>query len=230
MKNILIITFILSFALVLPAKAQFVNWRALDSDGRHLVSANFGADYSFYYGISYGYILNGNTNPIVLGVDFSLPFGEDAFDDWVWNTSLKTELWRRNNLSLSGKAGLLFRSYQSPLARMKNIGGDFAITFGLVKSKWGISLLTAYEGSFATKITHTGLTDYFHEIHDGWFGSSGGNFKFGAVSHLNFGSWNTFLSVGKHFGQDFSDNPTFPFFFEIKLQNQLKKSKKLVER
>lgn len=223
MKNILIITFILSFACISTVRAQFVNWRTLDSDSRHLVSANFGADYSFYYGVSYGYILHRKTKPIVLGVDFTLPFGEEVFDDWVWNTSLKTELWRRNNLSLSGKTGLMVRSYQSPLARMKNIGGDLAITFGLVKSKWGISLLSAYEGSFATRITHTGLAENYPEIHNGWYGSSGGNFKFGAVSHLNFGSWNTFLSVGKHFGQDFSDNPTFPFFFELKIQNQLKK-------
>lgn len=210
--------FLLLLAGSLSGKAQDINWRA-ENQG-HLVSAYFGADYSFYYGISYGQLLNVKSKPLLAGTELILPFGEDVLDDWRWRTSLQAELWENNGFSFSLKPAFVTRRYESPLARMYNVGADLSMIFGYLKPKWGVSATVNYDRSFSTHITHGQLKEDYPEIADGWYNTAGGNFKFGARANLSVKSWHSFLSVGKHYGQDFRDNPTFPFFFELSLQGQ----------
>lgn len=209
----------------LSLKAQDINWRAdtlpTGQTGKnHLVSAYFGADYSFYYGISYGYLLNTNFKPLVIGSEITIPFGEDMFDDWRWRTSVQAELWEKNNFSFSLKPAFIVRRYESPLAEMYNIGADLSVIFCYLKPKWGVSAIINYDRSFSTHITHDLLKEDYPEIVDGWYQTPGGNFKFGARGNFSIKSWHTFFTIGKHFGENFKDNPTFPFFFELSLQHQ----------
>jgi len=212
---------ILLFVLLVQQSiyAQSVNWRGIDSgSAKHLVSAEIGADYSFYYGLAYGYVLKNKWLPVVAGAEITLPIGAQVFDDWRGRISLQSEVWKTSSLSLSVMASGVLRRYGSQVARMYNTGADLTLTFGYVKPKWGIVALAGYEKSIATHIQHGTLREYYPEIRDGWYGHAGGNFKFGGRAGFSFGSWNTFLTIGKHYGQDLHDNPTFPFFAEFSIQ------------
>lgn len=219
-RNCLIL---LVFSILMPNSldAQDVNWRAIDENTHHLVSAYFGADYNSYYGLSYGYVLKTDFRPVVIGTEITVPFGRETLDDWKWKTGAQAEIWNNGSLSLALKPSLILRRYESPLARMYNIGADIPLTFGFIKPKWGIVTIASYDMAISTHIKHGYLREYYPEIRDGWYGASGGNFKFGTRVHLSLSSWNAFLTLGKHYGQDFKDNPTLPFFAEFSIQRQL---------
>lgn len=199
-------------------KAQDINWRA--DNKNHIVSTYFGADYSFYYGLSYGYLLDTKFKPLVIGTELTLPFGEDLFDDWRLRTSVQAELWEKSNFSFSLKPAFILRKYESPLAEMYNIGADLSMIVGFIKPNWGITPVINYDRSISTYISHDLLKDDYPQIVDGWYNTSGGNFKFGVKGNVSIKSWNSFITIGKHFGQNFEDNPTFPFFFELTLKRQ----------
>jgi len=78
-KQFLIIT-IAAFAHC-SVLAQEVNFRGLDNT-KHLVGIQAGADYGSYYGVSYGYVWRNKLTPIVIGTEFTVPFGNNLVDDW----------------------------------------------------------------------------------------------------------------------------------------------------
>lgn len=201
--------------------AQDVNYRALN-DARHLVSANFGADYNTYYGIAYGYVLRTRHVPLIIGTEFMLPFGNDLADDWKWKGGVQADIFKSGDFSLVLKISGVIRRYESELSRIYNFGSDMAINAGYVRSKWGIVGVASFDKAIATHIRHDLLKEYYPEIQDGWYVPTGGNFKFGARAHFRAGTWNTFLSAGKLFGQNFEDNPSLPFFTEVSVQKKLR--------
>lgn len=200
--------------------AQEVNWRALSSTSSHLGSLNVGGDYGSYYGFSYGYHLKSEARSIIFGQELTLPFGDELMDDFKMKTSVQSELWHSETLSFAIKSGLIFRGYESEMARMYNLGADITFTFGYLKPRWGIEAFTNYDRSMATHIDNKLLKEYYPEIKDGWYDSSGGNYKFGVRGNRSIGSTIVFLNVGKAFGQDFEDDPTLPFYFDLSLQRQ----------
>lgn len=219
MKTTFIII-ILSSLLTSALYAQEVNFRALENT-KHLVSAHTGADYGSYAGLAYGYVWKTKHRPIVIGTEFTIPFGNNVLDDFKWKTSAQAELWKSGNFSLAFKPAVVVRRYESSLSRMYNFGADFTLNVGYVKPKWGIVAIANFDKAIVTHIEHRLLREYYPEIKDGWYLPTGGNFKFGARVNYSFGKWNTFLTAGKHFGQNFKDNPSLPFFAEVSVQKRL---------
>jgi hypothetical protein len=107
--------------------AQEVNWRNLNEKTKHLVSASFGADYSSYYGVSYGHMLNARKKPIVIGAEFTVPFGKDILDDWKIKLAAQLELWHSENFSFSLKPAFIVRRYASEIATLYNIAADLTL-------------------------------------------------------------------------------------------------------
>lgn len=206
--------------LSVSANALDVNWRTLDEDTRHLGGIHFGADYGSYYNFSYGYKLNSNGAPVIAGYDLLLPFGDTLADDYKMKSSLQREFWSSGNYSFSLQGGLIFRRYESVMARFYNLGADVVSSFGYLKPNWGAELLVGYDYSAATHIKNKLLKEYYPEIKDGWYDSSGGNVKLGMRFNRTFGSTSAFFNIGRAFGQDFEDNPTLPFYFEFSLQKR----------
>jgi hypothetical protein len=95
------------------------------------------------------------------------------------------------------------------------------LTFGFVKPQWGLVAFTNYDHSFINHIENDLLKVYYPEISNGWYGTSGGNFKFGARANLSRKSWNGYLTLGKAFSQNFKGGPTLPFFAEATIQMQI---------
>ena len=56
--------------------AQEVNFRSLDNT-KHLIGIQSGVDYGSYYGVSYGYVWRNRLTPIVIGTEFTVPFGNN---------------------------------------------------------------------------------------------------------------------------------------------------------
>jgi hypothetical protein len=209
-----IILFAIALCTNFVSKAQEVNWRLFNESYRHLISANLGADYGTNYGFAYGYKLSGPL-PIVLGTELSIPFGNQLLDDWKVKLNGQSELWHNEKLSLGIKPGIIVRRYQSDAARLYNIGAEITTTFGYYRPKWGGAIEVNYDKALFTHIKHDMLKDYYPAIRDGWYGSTGGNFKFGIKANYSFKTWNIVLKTGKMYAQDFKDNSTLPFFFDI---------------
>lgn len=212
-----IYSIILLTVLFVTANAQEINYRAL-SDARHLVSAHLNIDYGTYYGVSYGYVIKTKFSPVIFGTEFTQPFGDEMLDDWKWKTSVQAEVFRHNHLSVVLKPAFVWKHYESPLATIQNFGADVALNVGFVKRSWGVVAIADYDKYITTRLKHHLLKDYYPGIKDGWFDQSGGNFKFGLRVQKNIGTWNAFLTAGKHFGADFADDPTLPFYAEFSVQ------------
>lgn len=218
MKTFLFCILLLGALVPFQGVAQEVNWRSLSPQTRHLGSINVGGDYGSYFGGSYGYLWKRGTSSIIVGHELTLPFGDELVDDFKMKTSLQGELWRSETLSFAIKSGFIVRGYESEMARMYNLGADITLSFGRVKPRWGIEAIANYDRSMATHIKNKLLKEYYPEIKDGWYDSSGGNFKFGIRANRSLGSTIVFLNVGKATGQDFEDDPTLPFYFDLAFQ------------
>lgn len=197
---------------------QDINWRSVNEETSHVVSAYFGADYSSYYGLSYGYVLKNKLTPIILGSELTVPFGDQPFDDWRMKLSAQGELWHKNHFSLAIKPAFIMRRYESVISRIYNLGAEITSQFGYSKEKWAVYAILNYDRAVSTHIKHDLLKEQYPNIRDGWYGSTGGNFKFGLRTSVSFKKVNTFFSIGKMYGQDFKHNPTLPFYAELALQ------------
>lgn len=220
MKKFNLILSIVTFVAISKGYSQNLNWRNMDSNSNHFLTVDFGADYSIYYGVSYGYNIKNNLIPLVIGSEFNIPFGSEIFDDWKSRTSIQAEIWHNKHFSWSVQPGFIARRFESDIARLANLGADFTTSFGYQKPKWGIAATINYDKALTTHIRNKVLKEYYPEIRDGWYGTTGGNFKFGACINYSIKSWNVFLHLGKTYAQNFKDNPTLPFYGEISLQKQ----------
>ena len=200
--------------------AQDVNFRGLDNT-KHLIGIHSGVDYGSYYGVSYGYVMRTRFTPIVFGTEFTVPFGSNLVDDWKFRTGAHAELFHYKGLSINARLTYIFRRYSSDLATMLNLGSDITLNIGYAKPKWSVMAFANYDKPSLTRIENKLLKEYYPEIKDGWYDESGGNYKFGVRGQVSYKSWNTFVTVGKHYGRNFENNPTIPFFAEVSVQRRL---------
>lgn len=198
----------------LALQAQEVNWRSLKPDHKHLVSVKTALDFGMVYGVAYGHKLHSKA-PIILGTEMSAPFGNNAFDDWKIRVNGQTELWHNNRFSLGIKPGISLVRYESTAARLYSISADIAATFGYLRPNWGLAGEANYGKSLRTHLQHGFLKDNYPEIRDGWYGSTGGFFRFGLNANYGAGDWRFFLKIGKVYGQNFKHNPTLPFYLDV---------------
>jgi hypothetical protein len=214
---------ILSVAVLMAAStiySQEVNWKNTDPHTKHFLEVHFGADYCSYYGVSYGYNIMNTFLPVIAGTDFDLSFGSEISDDLKSKTSLQAEIWRNNYFSWSVKPGFIVRRYESDMARLVNLGADFTTCFGYLKPTWGIAATINYDHTLATHIHNKVLKEYYPESRDGWYGTTGGNFKFGTRMNVSVKTLNFFVDLGKTYARNFKDNPTLPFYAEFSVQKQ----------
>ena len=219
MKATYISILLLITVAISTTQAQDVNFRALNSS-KHLISAHARVDVATNYGFSYGYIFRNRLTPIVIGTEFTVPFGNEILDDWKWKTSIQAEVYKWRNFSVVFKPAFSWRRFETPLAIMQNFRADLSLTAGYSTTTWGLMAVAGFDKSIATRIKHGLLADYYPGIKDGWYGQGGGNFRFAARAHVTVNSWGAFLTAGKQFGQDFEDNPTIPFYTELSLQKR----------
>ena len=126
------------------------------------MNASFGLDHSVSYGVGYGYKLN-TERPIVLNANFSLPAGENPFDDL--KTKIGGQICLVNKSNFVGSISILgiYRKYQTQLVRLQNFGSDIKGTFGFYKLSWYTSAEIGFDKAIVTHFKHT--QKYRNEIY-----------------------------------------------------------------
>src|SRR5215213_8839915 len=99
--------FILTTVLTLWIQSSFaqnINWKNLQPSQKHIVNFNIGFDNATVVGVGYGYQL-GTKMPLILNIEYSMPFGDNNFDD------LKTKIGGQLNIIHSGNFFATVKAY-----------------------------------------------------------------------------------------------------------------------
>ena len=217
MKNFLLILVFLSACVSL--RSQDISWFPNDPGSGHILSLKVGADFGTIYGLSYGYKFGGKI-PFVLGADVTTPFGKTFMDDFTGTLTAQTMLWPVDHLGITVKPGLSCRRYASDAAVIVNIGAELGTSIGYYRDTWGFAAEATYDHARATLIKHRTLRDYYPDIKDEWYGSTGGTFKFGVAGHYWMKSTGIGVKAGRVYGQNFENNPTIPFYADVSVMRK----------
>ena len=213
------IFFFLMIAFSGAINAQEIAWYTNDQNSGHLASIHTGADIVTGYGFSYGYKFKGKI-PFVIGTELTTPYGGQIMDDFEASLTAQTIFRPLDHMGISVKPFMTCRRYGSEAAVLVNISAGLQTTIGYYRDKWSIAAEAGYDRTGATLITHRLLRDYYSEIQDEWYGSTGGNFNFGVVLSYWIKSIGLSLKAGKTYGQNFSDNPTIPFYADFSVMRK----------
>lgn len=217
MKNKIVVVLLLALTFQHnTAISQTLNWAKLDST-KHILNANIGLDYSVSYGIGYGYKLNTKL-PIVLNANFSLPIGENLFDDFKTKVGGQVCLLNKSNFVGSVSIFGIYRKYQTELVSLQNFGSDFKGTFGYFRKRWFTAAEIGFDKAIATHFKHTQKykDEIYADVVDGLYKpTTGGNFYYGVQAGYSFRKIDITLNLGKVVSQDFKTSPTLPFYLNL---------------
>jgi hypothetical protein len=217
MKKILFFVLLLTLnSLNNIAISQTLNWATLDSS-KQIMNANFSLDYSVSYGIGYGYKLNTNL-PIVLNANFSLPSGENPFDDFKTKIGSQICLVNKSNFVASVSLFGIYRKYQTELVTLQNFGSDIKGTFGYYKTRWFTAAEVGFDKAIVTHMKHTQKyrDEIYFDVKNGWYEpSTGGNFYYGLQEGYSFKKVDMTMNLGKVISQDFKTSPFLPFYIYL---------------
>jgi hypothetical protein len=208
------ITLLFAITLVIDLRSQEIAWFNNDQTSGHLISIHAGADIVSSFGISYGYKFKGKI-PFVIGTELTTPFGGQIMDDFQASLTAQTMFRPLNHMGISIKPSMTCRRYGSEAAVLVNISAGLGTTVGYYRDTWSIAAEAGYDHSAATLIKPRLLKEYYPESQEEWYGSTGGNFNFGLVASYWMRSTGLALKAGKTFGQNFSDNPTIPYYADF---------------
>lgn len=217
MKAILIlITFVISLFTSNFSQAQNINWENLKSEERHILNANAGWEYSFVYGLSYGYHLKTKI-PVVLESSFSLSSGEVIFDDFKTKIGGQINLYQIENFRFNAAIHGIYRRYGNPLVNLQNFGAEASTIVGFYKSKWFIAGEFGFDKAIVTHFKHSEIyKEVYPDVKNGWFEpTTGGNFNFGIQGGYSFNKSDLTLRSGKVMNENFKTEPLIPFYLQI---------------
>jgi hypothetical protein len=186
----------------------------------HLINLNIGWDYGSTIGIGYGYKLRTDL-PVVLNVDFSLPFGSKVLDDFKVKLGGQVELVRQGNFSATVKAYAIFRRYQNIMARLLNFGSEFSGVCGYYRPNWYAAAEFGFDKAITTHIKNSAqMREYFLEVKDGWYIPTAGNFFYGIQGGYSFNRYDVYLKIGKTVTQDLKTAAMIPFYLQLGLNSK----------
>lgn len=212
MKPILFFFLLIIFSS--PLRSQEIAWFNMDQASGHMVTFHVGADFVSNFGLSYGYKFKGKI-PLVIGTELTTPFGGQIMDDFAASLTAQTIFRPVKNMGITVKPSMTCRRYGSKAAVLVNISAGLGTTIGYYRDKWSIAAEAGYDHSNATLIKPRLLKEYYPESQEEWYGSTGGNFNFGMVLSYWLKSTGLSLKAGKTYGQNFSDNPTIPYYADF---------------
>ncbi len=220
MKKI-IIAIILFMAVAKISNAQNVNWRWLNEDQKNLVHLNFGYDFGITTQIGYSRSLN-IFKPTLLTVDYSMPMGENLFDDFKIRYGGQMELLEYKSFSASVKVLGNFRRHETEMVRIQSFGAEISGIFGYYKSTWHIAAEFGFDKSITSNLEHSDIMkDNYPNIQDGWYIPSGGHYFYGVQASKSLGqNFDISLRLGATNAQGKDENAVFPYAVQIGLMKR----------
>jgi len=217
--NLLILIAVLSL-LFRPSFAQTINWKNLTPSQQHVANLNLGFDNSSTAGLGYGYHLRSKL-PVLLNLEFSIPFGDKVFDD------LKTKIGAQANLIHTGdffttlKAYGIVRRYQNDLVRIIDFGSEFSAAAGIYKQKWFAAGEFGFDKAITSQVKHSSLAkEYAPGIQSGWYIPDGGYFFYGIQLGYTFNHNDLYTKIGRTISQDLKTTPTVPIYCQLGLTSR----------
>ncbi|MGZ3939548.1 MAG: hypothetical protein ACXVLT_13090 [Flavisolibacter sp.] len=212
--NLLILIAVLSL-LFRPSFAQTINWKNLTPSQQHVANLNVGFDNSSTAGLGYGYHLRSKL-PVLLNLEFSIPFGDKLFDD------LKTKIGAQANLIHTGdffttlKAYSIIRRYQNDLVRIIDFGSEFSATAGIYEHRWFAAGEFGFDKAITSQLQHSSLAkEYSPGLQSGWYIPDGGNFFYGAQLGYTFHHTDLYAKLGRTVNQNWKTEATVPFYCQL---------------
>lgn len=212
----IIITTVVLVACTTFIKAQSLNWNNLSEDRKHIVNLNAGVDYGATLGVAYGYHLKFGL-PLVLNAEFSMPAGENLFDDFSTKAGAQARLFEWKSFCFSVEAQGIFRRYQTPYVRLLNFGSEFSGTAGYYRHSWFVAAQCGFDKAIVTQFKNSALLqENYPGIQNGWYEpATGGNFFYGIQGGCSFSNFDIYMNAGKVIEEDFKTSPLIPFYAKV---------------
>jgi hypothetical protein len=196
--------------------SQMINWKRLGAEQTSLVSLNVGWDFASTIGIGYGYRLN-TTMPIVMEIQFSMPFGASIVDDFKVKLGGQAELLSLGNFSATVKAYGIFRRYENGVARLLNFGSEFSGIVGYYQPTWHAAAEIGFDKAITTQVINSArMRESFPDAKDGWYVPTAGNFYYGVQAAKSLNDALDFnLRLGATRAQYDDVNPSLPYYLQM---------------
>lgn len=196
--------------------SQTINWRNLKNEEKHILNANVGWEYSFVFGIGYGYKLE-TRMPIIIEASYSFPSGETIFDDFKAKIGGQINFYQINNFHFNASIHGSYRRIENPLTILQNFGCDINTTIGYYKPKWFLAGEFGVDEAIVTHFNHSDIyKEIYPDVKNGWYEpTTGGNFNFGIQTGYSFNTSDLTLRLGKVSTQDFKTSPLIPFYAQL---------------
>ena len=212
--NLIILTAAL-VCLVNSSFSQTINWKNLQPSQKHIVNLNMGFDNAFGIGVGYGYHFN-TKMPLVLNLEYSMPLGDNAFDDLKTKIGAQLNLFRANSFFATVKAYGIIRRFENDLATMLNFGSEFSATGGFYKNKWFAAGEFGFDKAIITHIKHSSLMKQYNPgLQSGWYIPTAGSFLYGLHGGYSFKRNDVYAKIGRTLSQDRKTVSTVPFYFQL---------------
>lgn len=219
MKRFAIIGFFLVLIGFKDLRAQVVNWKNIYEKHRNMVNINTGLDFGFTYGLGYNRLFLVNKNPLLLGVEYSMPSGGNLIDDFKVKIGGQIQVLNFNSFRVSTRIQGIFRRGQTPAVTLLNFGSDISLAAGYYRPRFFIAGETGFDKAIISHFKHNKYykDNIYAEVKDGWYEpSTGGNFYYGLQLGTSFKQKQDItLRLGKVVTQDFKTPPMLPFYFQL---------------
>lgn len=217
----LLISFLCSLWIVTAANAQGQNisWGAVDSTQQVYVHGSLGVEYAMTYGFGGGYLIEAGPFTMLADISFSMPFGEDLFDDKKIKAGGNILWVSYAHWAFSTPVHAVFRTVENNYVQMVNFGSDMSAVAGYYRKHWFIAGEVGFDKAIATRFQHTEqYQGIYPQVVDGWHEpDTGGNFYYGVQLGVTYKQLTLGGSAGKLLQEDFTSKPMLPFYGSVSL-------------
>jgi hypothetical protein len=195
--------------------SQVVNWNQQAPSPRHMITLRAGLEHGAIVGIGYGYYVH-TSMPLLLSIDFSVPLGENPFDDFKTRIGGQLNVIHAGNFHATANAYGVIRRYENDFASLFNFGSEFSLTTGYYRNHWLIAAEFGFDKAIVTHVRHGNIVrENNPSVKDGWYIPTGGNFFYGLQGGLSFKSNVLYARLGKIVAQDFKTEPYLPYYVQL---------------
>jgi hypothetical protein len=215
MKKTITTAFILM--IFITGSAQDVNWKSINQSRMNLGHFRFGYNYGTVAQFGYGRLMN-LYKPLLFTADFSMPMGENLFDDFKLRYGGQVNIYEKNNFVVAGKILGNFRRIETSMVRIAGFGAELSAIAGYYKSTWHIAGELGFDKAISSHAKHSDemRNNAYTEINDGWYVPTGGNWHYGIQGSKSIGQTYDFtLRLGATTAQGNDEDALLPFYLSI---------------